>query len=186
MGARPACRCHAGEMSSLVPSPGVPSASGEQPAAGSMETSKTGAPSAEVPQSVRDAIRATTEDRATFTLACRFSGEDVSLTGADLSVAEGGLEQCLGASLLGFTGSARPKAWDAPMLRIELRARATVHWGIDAWQFATDTTTRDTGLGIHVADRPTRNRSSWPQSRRVASTSRRQTAPTWRRDAVDA
>jgi glucoamylase len=37
-------------------------------------------------------------------------------------------------------------------LRIELREPATVHWSSDGWVAVRDTLTRDTGLGIHVAD----------------------------------
>lgn len=37
-------------------------------------------------------------------------------------------------------------------LRLELTAPALVHWGLDDWQAATDTKTRDSGLGTHVAD----------------------------------
>ena len=38
------------------------------------------------------------------------------------------------------------------VLRIELPAAASVHWSSDAWQSARDTPTRDSGLGMHVAD----------------------------------
>jgi glucoamylase len=37
-------------------------------------------------------------------------------------------------------------------LRLELTAPALVHWGLDDWQAATDTKTRDSGFGTHVAD----------------------------------
>jgi len=40
-------------------------------------------------------------------------------------------------------------------LRVELLAPATIHWGVDGWQQAEDVETRDTGLGVHVADLPT-------------------------------
>jgi glucoamylase len=40
-------------------------------------------------------------------------------------------------------------------LRIEVLAVAVVHWSADGWQTAHDTETRDTGLGIHIADLPT-------------------------------
>jgi len=40
-------------------------------------------------------------------------------------------------------------------LRVELLAPATVHWGVDAWQDVRDVETRDTGLGVHLADLPT-------------------------------
>jgi glucoamylase len=37
-------------------------------------------------------------------------------------------------------------------LRIETRAAARVHWSIDGWQTVHDGATRDTTLGVHVAD----------------------------------
>ncbi len=37
-------------------------------------------------------------------------------------------------------------------LRIETLAPAVAHWSSDDWQSAHDTRTRDTGLGLHVAD----------------------------------
>ncbi len=37
-------------------------------------------------------------------------------------------------------------------LRIEVLATALVHWSGDGWQTTRDVATRDTGLGIHVAD----------------------------------
>ncbi len=40
-------------------------------------------------------------------------------------------------------------------LRIVLISPATVHWSIDGWKTAQDTTTRDSGLGIHTLDLPT-------------------------------
>src|SRR5437879_2109669 len=40
-------------------------------------------------------------------------------------------------------------------LRIALMASATVHWSDDGWQTVHDRATRDTGLGIYVADIPT-------------------------------
>ena len=40
-------------------------------------------------------------------------------------------------------------------LRIELLAAATVHWGEGDWQRTCDVETRNTGLGVHVADLPT-------------------------------
>jgi len=39
--------------------------------------------------------------------------------------------------------------------RLSLLAPATVHWSFDNWKTTNDTKTRDTGLGIHVADLPT-------------------------------
>lgn len=38
------------------------------------------------------------------------------------------------------------------ILRIETLARATVHWGVNAWADVQDVETVDTGLGVHVAD----------------------------------
>ena len=40
-------------------------------------------------------------------------------------------------------------------LRIETHAPAVVHWSTDGWQTVHDTATRDTTLGVHVADVPT-------------------------------
>jgi len=40
-------------------------------------------------------------------------------------------------------------------LRIALLAPAMVHWSRNGWQTAEDTSTRDTGIGIHFADLPT-------------------------------
>ncbi len=39
-------------------------------------------------------------------------------------------------------------------LRIEVLARAIVHWSGDGWRTVTDTPTRDLALGLHVADLP--------------------------------
>jgi glucoamylase len=39
-------------------------------------------------------------------------------------------------------------------LRLELLSPALIHWSADNWQTASDTRTRETGLGIHVADLP--------------------------------
>jgi glucoamylase len=43
------------------------------------------------------------------------------------------------------------------MLGVLLPASATVHWGVDGWREVTDTATRDTGLGIQVAELPVRH-----------------------------
>jgi len=40
-------------------------------------------------------------------------------------------------------------------LRVETLAPAKVHWSADDWKTATDTETKDTGLGAHYADLPT-------------------------------
>jgi glucoamylase len=45
-------------------------------------------------------------------------------------------------------------------LGICLPAQATVHWSVDSWHTITDTATRDTGLGVQVADLPVRNLSA--------------------------
>jgi glucoamylase len=37
-------------------------------------------------------------------------------------------------------------------LRIETLAPAVVHWSVDGWRTVHDTPTRDTRLGVHVAD----------------------------------
>jgi glucoamylase len=42
-------------------------------------------------------------------------------------------------------------------LGICLPAQATVRWGVDGWHAVADTTTRDTGLGVQVADLPVRD-----------------------------
>ena len=41
------------------------------------------------------------------------------------------------------------------ILRIELLARARVRWSSDGWQTVHEADTRDTGLGLHIADLPT-------------------------------
>ncbi len=41
------------------------------------------------------------------------------------------------------------------ILRVETRTPAVVHWSVDEWRSAQDTPTRDTTLGVHVADLPT-------------------------------
>ncbi len=60
-------------------------------------------------------------------------------------------------------------------LRIAVLAPATVHWSSDDWQTSHDLATRDTGLGIHVADLPTAQMDPgdnvlftffWPQAQR--------------------
>jgi glucoamylase len=61
------------------------------------------------------------------------------------------------------------------LLRLELLAPAKVHWGIDGWHTVEDTETRDTGLGVHLADLATDDLSTgqtinftfyWPGSNR--------------------
>jgi glucoamylase len=39
-------------------------------------------------------------------------------------------------------------------LRLELIAPALVHWSLDGWRTTQDTSTRDAGLGVHLADLP--------------------------------
>ena len=41
------------------------------------------------------------------------------------------------------------------LLRIALLASAMVHWSTDSWQTAQDSTTHDSGIGIHFVDLPT-------------------------------
>jgi glucoamylase len=64
-------------------------------------------------------------------------------------------------------------------LRIAVMAPAQVHWSDDAWQTAHDTATQDTGLGVHIADLPTRTLEAgramlftfcWPQAQRWEGT----------------
>src|SRR5439155_449065 len=40
-------------------------------------------------------------------------------------------------------------------LRVETLVKAVVHWSVDDWRTVHDTATRDTTLGVHVADLPT-------------------------------
>jgi glucoamylase len=40
-------------------------------------------------------------------------------------------------------------------LRIETLSPAVIHWSSDGWQTDADVSTRDTRLGVHVADLPT-------------------------------
>ena len=41
------------------------------------------------------------------------------------------------------------------ILRVELLETAVVHWSDDNWQTTQETHTRNTGLGLHIADLPT-------------------------------
>lgn len=45
-------------------------------------------------------------------------------------------------------------------LGVCLPAPATVHWGVDFCRTVADTPTRDTGLGVQVADLPVANLSA--------------------------
>ncbi len=53
------------------------------------------------------------------------------------------------------------------VLRLETLAPAMVHWSADGWQTVHDTATRDTTLGVHVADLPT---ATLPAETRIAFT----------------
>jgi glucoamylase len=44
-------------------------------------------------------------------------------------------------------------------LRIELNEPAVIHWSADGWVSADDVATRDSGLGIHLAELPTKDAS---------------------------
>jgi glucoamylase len=44
-------------------------------------------------------------------------------------------------------------------LRIETLAPAVVHWSVDGWRTTHDTATRDTTLGVHLADLETHHLS---------------------------
>jgi glucoamylase len=43
------------------------------------------------------------------------------------------------------------------LLRIETLSTAIIHWSGDDWKTVVDVTTRDSGLGIHLADLPTKD-----------------------------
>jgi glucoamylase len=43
------------------------------------------------------------------------------------------------------------------ILRIEVRAPAIVHWGLDNWKTVSDIHTQDSAMGLHIADLPTAN-----------------------------
>ena len=45
--------------------------------------------------------------------------------------------------------------WPGRILRVETTDAAVVHWSSDGWQTVHDISTRDTGVGMHVADLPT-------------------------------
>lgn len=42
-------------------------------------------------------------------------------------------------------------------LRVEVLRPSVVHWTVDAWRSVAETPTRDSGLGVHFADLPTRS-----------------------------
>jgi glucoamylase len=58
------------------------------------------------------------------------------------------------------------------ILRVETLAPAVVHWGVDGWQDVQEIDAVDTGLGLFVADLPTKNARSvewtfyWPGAER--------------------
>jgi glucoamylase len=65
------------------------------------------------------------------------------------------------------------------VLRVEVLAQAVVHWSGDGWQTVQDMATRDTGIGVHVADLPTADLAAgasieftfyWPQAQRWEGT----------------
>jgi glucoamylase len=64
-------------------------------------------------------------------------------------------------------------------LRIATQAPALVHWSRDGWQTSEDSPARDTGLGIYVADLPTKGMDAghtvvftfyWPEAKRWEGT----------------
>ncbi len=64
-------------------------------------------------------------------------------------------------------------------LRVELLSPAVIHWSTDGWRTVRDSPTRDTGLGVHVADLPTADLDAgttilftffWPGARRWEGT----------------
>jgi glucoamylase len=61
-------------------------------------------------------------------------------------------------------------------LRVEVMSAAIVHWSTDDWQTTRDTATRDTGLGMHIADLPT---DELPADSRVVFTLRWKEAGNW-------
>ena len=64
-----------------------------------------------------------------------------------------GVRPKLGAEIWG--PSYRPRRIRAGQgLSIALTAPASIHWGVNGWQDVQDIDTRDTGLGVHVADLP--------------------------------
>jgi glucoamylase len=64
---------------------------------------------------------------------------------------------------------------ESKTLRIEVRSPAVVHWSMNGWAAPQDAATRDTGLGLHVADLATHKAEAgcsivftfyWPDSQR--------------------
>jgi glucoamylase len=62
------------------------------------------------------------------------------------------------------------------VLRIEVLQPAVVHWSQDDWQTVIDSSTRDTGLGLHVVDLPT---DDLPVGARIRFTFRWPVAGRW-------
>jgi glucoamylase len=56
---------------------------------------------------------------------------------------------------------------EGKMLRVEVLSPAMVHWSVDNWKTIVDTKTRDTRLGVFVADLPT---DKLPAGRKVLFT----------------
>lgn len=48
-----------------------------------------------------------------------------------------------------------PRLLPGKILRIETHAPASIHWSADGWRTVFNAKTRDTGLGLHLADLPT-------------------------------
>jgi glucoamylase len=66
------------------------------------------------------------------------------------------VEQHTGSSLAIWRFNHKTQSMAAgKALRIETPAPAVVHWSSDGWTTSQDTQTRDTGLGMHLADLPT-------------------------------
>jgi glucoamylase len=63
------------------------------------------------------------------------------------------IKECTGSSFAIWRFNHKCRAIPAGRaLRVEVLAPATVRWSADGWKTVRDTTTRDTGLGMHVAD----------------------------------
>jgi glucoamylase len=66
------------------------------------------------------------------------------------------ISEGVGSSLVIWRFNQKRRAVPAGnVLRIEVLAAGVVHWTSDRWHTVHDTATRDTGLGVHVADVPT-------------------------------
>ena len=69
----------------------------------------------------------------------------------------------------------RSEIMPGDVLRVEVLAPAVVHWGRDGWHSTREVRTRDTGLGVHIADLDTKRLKSkesieltfyWPDASR--------------------